>query len=297
MSGTSEFIVVGVDDSDAATQAARWAADEASRRHCELRLVHGFTLPAVAGYPEFSADSDDLPEVMRRDGEAMLDQVATDLRRRHPGLTVTTRLVYERTSVVLRSESAGAVLTVVGSGGESRLSGALLGSVTLAAASTGPAPVAIVHIGDRERTSGPVVVGIDGTATSDDAVGFAFHEASIRRAELLAVHVWNDLVVPGSHRLQNPLLDPERIRQQEREVLAERIAGWADKYPDVAVRQILVEGRAVPSLLEYAQQAQLLVVGSHGRGGFAGMLLGSTSHALIVHSAVPVVVVRSDAAH
>lgn len=297
MSGTSEFIVVGVDDSDAATQAARWAADEASRRHCELRLVHGFTLPAVAGYPEFSADSDDLPEVMRRDGEAMLDQVATDLRRRHPGLTVTTRLVYERTSVVLRSESAGALLTVVGSGGESRLSGALLGSVTLAAASTGPAPVAIVHIGDRERTSGPVVVGIDGTATSDDAVGFAFHEASIRRAELLAVHVWNDLVVPGSHRLQNPLLDPERIRQQEREVLAERIAGWADKYPDVAVRQILVEGRAVPSLLEYAQQAQLLVVGSHGRGGFAGMLLGSTSHALIVHSAVPVVVVRSDAAH
>jgi nucleotide-binding universal stress UspA family protein len=296
MSGTSEFVVVGVDDSDAATSAAHWAADEASRRHCELRVVHAFTLPASAGYPEFSADSDDLPEVMRRDGEVLLDRVATDLRRRNPGLTVTTRLVYERTSVALRSESAGALLTVVGSGGESRLSGALLGSVTLAVASTGPAPVAIVHLGDRDRTTGPVVVGIDGTATSEDAVGFAFHEASIRRVELLAVHVWNDLVMPGSHRLQNPLLDPERIRQQEREVLAERMAGWADKYPDVPVRQILEKGRAVPSLLGHARQAQLLVVGSHGRGGFAGMLLGSTSHALIIHCAVPVVVVRSDAA-
>lgn len=296
MSATSEFIVVGVDDSDAATQAARWAAEEASRRHCELRVIHAFTLPGIAGYPEFSADSDDLPDVMRRAGEKLLDQVTADLRRRNPGLTVTTRLVYERTSVVLRSESAEALLTVVGSGGESRLSGALLGSTTLAAASTGPAPVAIIHLGDIERTAGPVVVGIDGTATSEDAVGFAFHEASIRRAELLAVHVWNDLVVAGSHRLQNPLVDPERIRQQEREVLAERIAGWAEKYPDVPVRQILEEGRAVPCLLGYAQQAQLLVVGSHGRGGFAGMLLGSTSHALIIHSAAPVVVVRSDAA-
>lgn len=173
--------------------------------------------------------------------------------------------------------------------------GALLGSVALAVASTGPAPVAVVHLGDQERTSGPVVVGIDGTATSEDAVGFAFHAASLRRAELLAVHIWNDVVVPGSHRLQNPLVDPGRIRQQEQEVLAERIAGRAEKYPDVPVRQILVEGRAVPSLLEYAAQAQLLVVGSHGRGGFAGMLLGSTSHALIIHSAAPVVVVRSAA--
>lgn len=232
--------------------------------------------------------------MLRRDGEKLLDRFAADLKHRHPGLPVTARVVYERAAVALRSESVGALLTVVGSGGESRFSGALLGSVALAMASTGPAPVAVVHHGDHRQSTGPVVVGIDGTATSEAAVAFAFHAAAVRRAELLAVHVWHDMVMPGSHRLQNPLIDPERIQQQEREVLAERIAGWADKYPDVPVRQILVEGRAVPCLLGYAKQAQLLVVGSHGRGGFAGMLLGSTSHALIIHSAAPVVVVRSD---
>lgn len=294
MSSTTEFIVVGVDDTDAAVEAARWAADEAARRHCELRVIHAFTLPAVAGYPEPWAGSEELQEGLRRDGEKLLDRIAADLKHRHPDLPVTARVSYERTVVALRSESAGALLTVVGSGGASRFSGAFLGSVTLAMASTGPAPVAVVHHGDRQRSSGPVVVGIDGTATSEAAVSFAFHAAAVRRTELLAVHVWHDMVVPGSHRLQNPLLDPERIQQQEREVLAERVAGWADKYPDVPVRQILVEGRAVPCLLGYAKQAQLLVVGSHGRGGFAGMLLGSTSHALIIHSAAPVVVVRSD---
>jgi len=294
MSSSNEFIVVGVDDSDAATEAARWAAQEASRRKCELRVIHAFTLPAVAGYPDYSSGSVELQEVMRADGEKMLGRIAADLRRRHPGLPITTRAVYERVPVALRSESVGARLTVVGSGGVSRLSGAFLGSTALAVASTGPAPVAVVHLGDRGRTTGPVVVGIDGTATSEAAIAFAFQAAQVRGAEVMAVHVWSDLVVSGSHRLQNPLIDPERIRQQEREVLAERIAGWADKYPDVPVRQILVEGRAVPCLLGYAEQAQLLVVGSHGRGGFAGMLLGSTSHALIIHSAAPVVVVRPD---
>lgn len=296
MSSSREFIVVGVDDSTAAMEAAEWAAEEASRRHCELRVIHAFTLSAVAGYTEISVSTEDLREAMRRDGEQLVDRVAADLTRHHPGLPVTTRVVYERTHIVLHSESVGALMTVVGSGGESRLSGALLGSVTLAAVSTGSAPVVVVHLGDRERATGPVVVGIDGTATGETAIGFAFHEASIRRAGLLAVHVWNDLVVPGTHRLENPLLDPERIEQQEREVLAERLAGWADKYPDVPVRQILVKGRAVPCLREYAEHAQLLVVGSHGRGGFVGMLLGSTSHALVIHSAAPVVVVRSEPA-
>ena len=296
MSRASEFIVVGVDDSAAAVEAAGWAAAEASRRHCELRVIHAFTLPAMAGYPDYSSGSVDLPEVMRADGETLLGRIAADLRRSHPGLPITTRAVYERAPVALRSESVGAQLTVIGSGGISRLSGALLGSVALAVASTGPAPVAVVHLGDR-RTTGPVVVGIDGTATSEAAIAFAFAAAQVRGAELVAVHVWSELVVSGSHRLQNPLLDPERIRQQEQEVLAERIAGWGDKYPDVPVRQILVEGRAVPCLLGYAEQAQLLVVGSHGRGGFTGMLLGSTSHALIIHSAAPVVVVRPDPAH
>ena len=293
MTIANEFIVVGVDESDVALDAARWAADEASRRHCELRLVHAFTLPAIAGYPEFTTYSDDLQSGLRHDCEKMLRRVAADLQREHPDLGIVTKVIYERASVALPAESAGALLTVVGSGDENRVYGVLLGSVALAVASTNPAPVAVIHRGHHGRTSGPVVVGVDGAGTSEGAIAFAFQAASFRGAELVAVHTWHDVVVPGTHRFQNPLVDPARIEQEEREVLSERLAGWADKYPDVPVRHVLTSGRAVPRLLQEAEQAQLLVVGSHGRGGFTGMLLGSTSHSLILHSQAPVVVVRS----
>lgn len=297
MTIANEFIVVGVDDSDVAADAARWAAQEAARRHCELRLVHAFTLPAIAGYPEFTTYSGDMQAGLRHECEKMLHRVAADLQQDHPNLSIVTRVIYERASVALPAESTGAVLTVVGSGDENRVYGVLLGSVALAVASTNPAPVAVIHRGHIDRTSGPVVVGVDGTGTSEAAIAFAFQAASFRGAELVAVHTWHDVVVPGSHRFQNPLVDPARIEQEEREVLSERLAGWADKYPDVPVRQVLTTGRAVPKLLEQAETAQLLVVGSHGRGGFTGMLLGSTSHSLIIHSKAPVVVVRPEPEH
>jgi nucleotide-binding universal stress UspA family protein len=296
MSNERDFIVVGVDGTDAANHAARWAADEAARRSCELRLVHAYSLPANAGYPDDTAYPHELEPVLREEGQRFVDRTAADLRHAHPGLTITTTVVYERAILALRKESEHALLTVVGSGTLRRTSGVLLGSVALGVASTNPAPVSIVHQ-QPERTTGPVVVGVDGSHTSDAAVAFAFQAAEVRKTDLVAVHVWDDVIVPGSRKLHNPLVDPARIEQEERELLAERIAVWADKYPHVPVRQHLAEGRAVAELLEFAEQAQLLVVGSHGRGGFAGMLLGSTSHSLIIHSPCPVVVVRTAPDH
>lgn len=293
MANTNEFIVVGVDGSDAGDDAAKWAADEAARRHCELRLIHAYTLPATAGYPNYNPYPDNMRPVLQEIGQRLVDRVSADLQRSHPQLSISTKVVYDRAIVALRSESEGAVLTVVGSGDSSRIYGVLLGSVALAVASTNPAPVAVIHHG-QVRTTGPVVVGVDGSRTSDAAVAFAFQAAAVRGVGLVALHLWDDVIVPGTHHLQNPLVDPARIQQEERALLSERIAGWAEKYPDVSVEQTLVEGRAVTGLLDSAAQAQLLVVGSHGRGGFVGMLLGSTSHSLIIHSPCPVVVVRSD---
>jgi nucleotide-binding universal stress UspA family protein len=295
MANSSDFIVVGVDGADAANHVATWAADEASRRHSELRLVHAYWLPASAGYPDDNAYPDDLRPVLQEAAERMLDQTAADLRRTHPDLTITTRLQYKRPTVALRDESEHALFTVVGSGNASRIYGVLLGSVALAIASTNPAPVAVIHPEHTEHLTGPVVVGVDGSHTSDAAVAFAFQAAATRKTNLVAVHVWDEVFVPGSHKLQNPLVDPARIQQEEQAILAERITGWADKFPDVSVQQNLAEGRAVTELLDYAERAQMLIVGSHGRGGFAGMLLGSTSHSLIIHSPCPVVVVRTAA--
>jgi nucleotide-binding universal stress UspA family protein len=293
MTSTSEFIVAGVDGSEAAEDAARWAADEAARRQCELRLVYAYSSPATAGYPDYNPYPDDLRPVLRDQGKLTVERLAAELQLAHPELMISTKVLYERAIIALRSESENAVLTVVGSGNTNRVYGVLLGSVALAVASTNPAPVAVIHRGQTPSTTGPVVVGVDGSRTSDAAVAFAFQAAAVRGADLVALHLWDDVIVPGSHRLQNPLVDPARIKQEERALLAERIAGWAEKYPEVSVQQTLIEGRAVTGLLDAAAQAQLLVVGSHGRGGFAGMLLGSTSHSLIIHSPCPVVVVRS----
>jgi nucleotide-binding universal stress UspA family protein len=102
---------------------------------------------------------------------------------------------------------------------------------------------------------------------------------------LVAVHTWGD---QRADPIFGALLD------WERQVLAERLAGWAEKYPDVTVRRVVTRDAPANRLLAQAQQAQLVVVGSHGRGGFAGLVLGSVSHALLYHAPCPVAVVRVD---
>jgi nucleotide-binding universal stress UspA family protein len=132
------------------------------------------------------------------------------------------------------------------------------------------------------------VVGVDGSSTSDAAIATAFDEASWRGAELVAVHAWPEW--GSDHGHSGALVDDSG--QVEKELLAERLAGWQEKYPDVAVRRVLTQGRPVEQLLKHAAGAQLVVVGSRGNGGFSGMLLGSTSQALIRHATCPLLVVR-----
>jgi len=140
---------------------------------------------------------------------------------------------------------------------------------------------------------GPVVVGVDGSVSCRDAVEVAFEEASARGATLVAVNVWSDVSVQPS--LGAVPEDPHwsRIQTGEEIVLAERLAGYQERYPDVTVERVVARDRPVRVLSEYAEAAQLLVVGTRGRGGFKGLLLGSTSNALIQTADCPVLVVRS----
>ena len=135
-----------------------------------------------------------------------------------------------------------------------------------------------------------MVVGVDGSPTSEAATAFAFEAASLRRVPLVAVHVWRDVLVDAT---MAPLLDWDVIDSDEREVLAERLAGWSEKYPDVPVRRLVARDRPARALVEESGRAQLVVVGSRGRGGFHGLLLGSVSQALLHHAHCPVAVVRS----
>ena len=150
--------------------------------------------------------------------------------------------------------------------------------------------VAVIHDAELPATTptnAPVVLGVDGSQASEKATAIAFDEASRRGVGLVAVHTWNDAAV-----LDFPGFDIAQFRQSAHEVLAERLAGWQERYPDMPVERVVAWDRPAPQLLLQSERAQLLVVGSHGRGGFAGMLLGSVSSAVVNGAKVPVVVAR-----
>jgi nucleotide-binding universal stress UspA family protein len=137
------------------------------------------------------------------------------------------------------------------------------------------------------------VVGIDGTPASEAAIAFAFAQASAHGADLVAVHAWTDVVPEAEYLSGAAALDFGPFEERAAEILDERLAGWQEKYPDVHVRRQLVRDRAASVLLRHGEHARLLVVGSRGRGGFRGLLLGSTSQQLLHHATCPVAVVRT----
>ena len=133
-----------------------------------------------------------------------------------------------------------------------------------------------------------VLVGVDCSPNSVPAIEVAFDEASRRKVELVAVHAFSD-----ASELDLPAFGWEMGRQSAEADLAEALAGHAEQYPDVPVRRIVVANRPVRTLVDESASAQLLVVGSHGRGGFSSMLLGSTSNALLHSVEIPTIVVRA----
>jgi nucleotide-binding universal stress UspA family protein len=185
---------------------------------------------------------------------------------------------------------------VLGTRGLGGFTGLLVGSTSVALASHGHCPVVVVRsraAGQPPPAEGPVAVGVDGTPAGEAAIAFAYEEASARGVGLVALHAWPESVLEAALDVGATTLDFEPAQQQAYEILAERLAGWLEKYPDVQVAREVVRDRPATALLRVAQPAQLLVVGSHGRGGFRGLLLGSTSQHLLHHAPCPVAVVRT----
>jgi nucleotide-binding universal stress UspA family protein len=286
-------IVVGVDGSTSSNDAVWWAAENAVRRGAPLHLVATMFVPGTYGVPV------GLPPVYFEDqeleGKRRLSR-ATDLAREASGreLTIESELVPGQPSRVLLDRTHDAQMLVVGSRGLGEFSGGLLGSVSAAVAAHSHCPVAVIRaIADPEgQTGGPVVVGVDGTKNSEPAIAEAFVEASLRGVELIAVHAWSDVNL-ANLRANDWSLDWNSIRVREDALLAESLGGFGDDFPDVTVRRVLVQGRGLQALIDTSARAHLVVVGSRGRGGFARLVLGSTSRALLHSVTRPLMIVRS----
>ena len=273
--------IVGTDGSTTALRAVAWAAAEAKLRGAGLLIVH------AAPY----ADT----ESGRRHANAILTRART-VARHERGLPITTRVLLPEPRTALREVAQDADLLVVGMIAETAAD-ALIGSVATAITAHAPCPVVVVRGeidqkkgDDTEPVDGPVVVGIDGTPRSEAALKFAFEEASARQAPLVAVHTWSDAL---NDPYLAPMIDWDVVETEEELQLAERLAGWGEKYPDVPVERLVTRGRAASVLLDRSKGAQLVVVGSRGHGEFAGLLLDSVSNALIHGASCPVAIVRN----
>jgi nucleotide-binding universal stress UspA family protein len=294
---TEGAIVVGVDGSSSAVRAAVWAATEAYKRRLPLRLVHVYTVPR-AGLPTITGSLEQVREGMAERGRGWLEEAKAAVLRDRPGLTIDVAAREWNPVVALIQESQRARMVVLGSHGLGGFTGLLVGSTAVSLVTHGHCPVIVVRgrkPADPPPTEGPVIVGADGSPHSDAAVAFACEEASLRGTDLTAVHTWSEVLADGTLR-QNPLaVDPVAVDHEESGVLAEQLAGWQEKYPNLVISRVVTRGRPVRTLLEYGERAQLIVVGSRGRGGFKGMLLGSTSQALVAHSPCTVAVIRPQA--
>ena len=282
-------IVVGVDGSAESKVAVDWAARDAAMKGLPLRLLHVLNPPVVMAFPEVPMPPGFL-QWQQDEGRTILQAAQDAARAAAPDVAVSGDMVSGSPVPTLVESSADARMIVVGCRGRGALARGLLGSVSNGLLHHARCPVAVIHDEDPlmpHPAKAPVVVGVDGSPASEKALQIAFEEASLRGVDLLAVHAWSDSSVfefPGS--------DWSTLQAMGEETLAERLAGWQERYPDVLVRRTVVADRPAHQLIEQAQSAQLLVVGGHGRGGFAGMLLGSVSTSVVNAARMPVIVAR-----
>ncbi|MET0474519.1 MAG: universal stress protein [Mycobacterium sp.] len=293
---SSDRIVVGVDGTAASDAAVRWAAREAAWRKANLTLLHVM----IPGFPVWGLGYSMAPlppnygEIQKKDGERVLELARRVAKAAIPPgahVAVHDQLVFANPAPTLIDATKDAQMVVVGCRGQGAWRRGLFGSVSTALVHHAHSPVGIVREPAEAMSGphGPVVVGIDGSPASELATAIAFEEASWRGADLVALHAWLDSDTPAI-----PQSAWSDFRGEAEATLAERLAGWSDRYPDVVVHRRVVFDQPARNLLEAAESAQLVVVGSHGRGGFAGMLLGSVSTTVVHEVRTPVIVARQN---
>jgi len=302
-------VVAGVDGSGPSQAALDWAIDEATRRGLPLHLVHAqgiddtiaaalINAPAWRGHGKQDlGEEPELNEVPVAP-ETYDDVLAASIDRARalaPRVRVSVEAPRDHPSQRLVGLSKRANCVVVGAQGHSLIRGLLLGSVSTQVAAHGRCPVVVVREPTVPVARLPrVVVGVDGSPVSIRAIEYAFEQASWRGVGLTAVHAWWLEYMHGVIVTTSSSKEWARLAEQQQVLVSESLVGWREKYPDVDVREHIVRSRPVAALLDHCADAELLVVGSRGRGGFGGLVMGSVSHAVLQRAQCPVAVVHPE---
>ncbi len=286
----SKEILVAYDGSEDAIAGLSWALAEASASGAPLRIIYVEyedvaaidAVTPLAWAPVVSIVATHHGEAITADGVA---------RAQAAGVTAVAEVGHGTVAAVLAEKSRAAELLVVGSAGVGVLREAILGSTAQHVSAHAHCPVVVVRPGHDE---GPVAVGVDGSAESLATLAWAADFAARHGRELHVLFAYELPIYPEVVPYVAPAEAIEEIVSAADRALAEEVAGLSTKYPDLRVTPRAVRERAAYALAEASKTASLVVVGSHGRGSFTGMLLGATSNSLLHHAHCPVAVIRHE---
>jgi nucleotide-binding universal stress UspA family protein len=279
-------IVVGVDASPTSEPALRWAIAEASTRRIPLKLVSAWN-------PGFDIDALGLAtREVEAHCRAVLDHAKEEVNAADPSIPVTTTTYIGPALTALIDASRNADTVVVGSRGLRPLRALLIGATSLEVAAHAECPAVLVRETATSRPGGRVVVGVDGTPQSAEAVAYGFAYASAHAVDLTVLHAFQVEYVAGVISGLSAEDSTTRVAQEELVLTAEAVAGWREKSPDVKATTVTTRDHPVDALIEASRTAALVVIGGHRRGRIGGALLGAVGHGILHRAHCPVAVVR-----
>ncbi|QCB97781.1 universal stress protein [Arthrobacter sp. PAMC25564] len=277
-------IVVGINGSAGSEAALAWALQRASQHKVPVIAIHAVDDRWMS--PDFQYH-----ELIRQSGMELLQKAQASASEQVPGVEVDIQLRHGSAGAALREASKEASMVVVGAHDRHWLDGGPMTDRALQVVSSSASPVAVIPT-TRGTGDHGVVVGVDGSEESLQAVSFAAAEADRGGDELTVVLAFRSPARWVENQLPSSGL-AETIVEEDRVVLAESVAGLGDKYPDLVVHQRLeTDTEPAKALVDIAREARLLVIGSRGRGGFSRMVLGSTAHAVLLNVPCPTIVTR-----
>ena len=288
----SKPIVAGTDGSEESMRAVDWAAREAVLRGAPLRIVSAAALPPRMISRAGTGEYDTVTDVITKERDRALAAAGELAARAAPGLLIDTDPLSGAPAEAVTASGAGALMLVLGSRGIGAFTAMLLGSVSRYAASHASCPVVAI----RDETPGPhrlVGVGVGDLDSCGDALTFAFEEASLRQAGVLALHAWHtpqtDISRAGE-AFTPP--GPQAAAADAARQLEGLLDSWRAKYPDVPVSQDVVHGHPARALIGLSARADLVVIGRDVKHpGLQGP--GSVRHAVLSHAYGPIVTVPS----